>query len=1150
MPNSLIAGRFPSRTSVSKTGKSPISREGLSSLSTRPLEAPKPVRQSQRDRLLGLFAPKVASALIEFAAAIHSIDADVIIFMARKALRLHDFLVLAGCRPSKRATLSSHVLEQNLSVFKGKRVALVDDTLILGSTLGRATAQLRAAGAASVQSCVLAVDLANWCRDLATPDKVFLHLEPDAMLTLCANEVEALAVSGIPYLSDFPISKAVRFAPARLDILHSLPEWQAFALTSASQDQAGTATFSFLPRPETISALMERLGPFAGISDIMKVRSYLRTADDRLWLTFVPVLTIKPLAVEAVERLWRAVINHVGFRRSYRQLLDKHFETPKARLRIMQYYASLIIGRAFSDNLVAGGAALRPLAFDKNEAVRLFGPWLRGIVDEMHDRDQTIHATRKITPEQLPQQVDTITQKELQQAIRRDPFEPSPAFRTRNVFTDLSRAFTQLYHEHELPARAEAHRLGKAIFNADISDAPHRDRLDFGFAWTSLVKCMLRNERLPNTPVQSMRLSLMLDILIDAGIAVPVLCERDGILFRAYRHGEDVLFTDQEAALAHEIFAGYLKGSGRTYASRIVFEKLLVSLFRVGAEKGFLKVVHGVGGGERVARIGFHLHGALPFVPFENTIFAEEQDSWISNYLMQDGVIRQIEGGYALGEPPEAAMPKASSRAEARQLGMLIGILMHTASADGRAALDEHGLILLTSCPQPRDTTGAVLAELRLFLKQFRELTVRLRTRRDSGGGNHYARLDWSSPKSIRAVLKRLLTSHAYTAIHSARLKLGGYRTSRPLEVYRTCEACLEGVQGGFLADSWRGDWAPIVATENVDQAEVFGPLIDALECEVLCAALGLFSIELALLSAEAGNPASPAIIRKYDKACAKVLSYLEEFGSRMELPQDAQQLFDRLHKVSQDRSFMPNPAEACRFGIDFVENRRHMMTSVIRSAQPRVMDYGTTETPTYYDLVLWYDIINSTGEKSDSKGDLLRTYRARVRTFKERVNAEVSALMRAALEQNARIYAWDGAEDSTNDEKHVFFGGRRAISWMRDTSLILSRVARECGISLRVVMINGDFAGDRPHKYPRKVEISGEGFLESFSRVREGVKALEREAGISGSLLVWGAQSINPERLGAFKHFRWRSGLLNRHIPIRIENYPMEVPIWGGPAN
>lgn len=1107
------------------------------------------VQQSQRDRLLGLFAPRVASALVEFAAAIHSIEADVIIFMARKALRLHDFLVMAGCKPSRRSTLSSHVLEQNLNIFKGKRVALVDDTLILGSTLGRAIERLRTAGAASVESYVLAVDTVNWCRDLAIPDKVFLHLEPEEMLTLCANEVEALAISGIPYLSDFPISKGARFSAARLDVLHSLPDWQAHALTSASQERAGNATYSFLPRMETMTALKKRLGPFAAIADIIKVRAYLRTTTNGHWLTFVPVLTIKPIAVTAVERLWRAVIDHAAFRRSYRQVLDKHFETPKARLRVMQYYASLIIGRAFSDHVVAGGAALRPLVFDKNEAVRLFGPWLRGIIDEMHDRDQTIHATRKIAPEQLPTQVDAITQRELQKAIRRDLSEPSPAFRTRNVFTDLARAFTQLYHEHELPARAEAHRLGKVIFDADMAEAPHRDRLDFGFAWTSLIKCTLRNEKLKNTSANSMQLSLVLDVLIDAGIAVPVLCERDGVLFRAYRHGEDVLFTDQEAALAHEILAGYLKGSGATHATKIVFEKLLVSLFRVGAEKGFLKVVHGIGGGERVARVGFHLHGALPFIPFENTIFAEDQDSWISNYLVQDGIVRRVTGGYALGEEPEAALPTVSSKAEARQLGMLIGFLMNNAEGDGRPSLDEHGLILMTSCPQPRDAAGAIVAELRIFLKEFRQLTFDLHARGVGGSAHGPVRVEWSSPKSVRRFLKRLRSSHAYNAIHSARLKLGGYRTSRPLEVFKNCEARLQNVQGGFLAESWRGAWGSIVTTGNVDQVEKFGPLIDALECEILCAALGLFSIELALLSAESGQLASRAAVARYGKACGKIDSYLDDVGSRTHLPREAQQLFDRLHQVSQNRAFMPNPVEACRFAMNFVEGRRHMMASLIRSAHPQVMNYGATEMPTYYDLVLWYDVINSTGEKLDVKGDALRNYRARVRAFKEAVNAEVAALMRAALERNARIYSWDGTEDSTDDEKHIFFGGSRAMSWMREVAQLLRRLARESGIALRMIMINGDFAGDRPHKYPRKVEILGEGFHESFSRVKAGVKAIELELRGPGSMLVWGAQSVNPERLGAFR-FHWRGGLVNRHIPIRIENFSMEVPVWGGPVN
>src|SRR5664279_2143546 len=103
-----------------------------------------------RDRILGKFTPDTAKLLIEFSKHIASLDADYVIFMARKALRLYDLLLLAGGPPCNRPVLSNHVLDENLQIFANKKIVLVDDTLILGTTLGKATRKLIEAGAASV----------------------------------------------------------------------------------------------------------------------------------------------------------------------------------------------------------------------------------------------------------------------------------------------------------------------------------------------------------------------------------------------------------------------------------------------------------------------------------------------------------------------------------------------------------------------------------------------------------------------------------------------------------------------------------------------------------------------------------------------------------------------------------------------------------------------------------------------------------------------------------------------------------------------------------------------------------------------------------------------------------------------------------------
>jgi hypothetical protein len=62
-----------------------------------------------RESVLDQFEPDVAAQLIEFGKSLASIDADFLIFMARKSLCLYDVLVRIGVPPIERCLLSDRV---------------------------------------------------------------------------------------------------------------------------------------------------------------------------------------------------------------------------------------------------------------------------------------------------------------------------------------------------------------------------------------------------------------------------------------------------------------------------------------------------------------------------------------------------------------------------------------------------------------------------------------------------------------------------------------------------------------------------------------------------------------------------------------------------------------------------------------------------------------------------------------------------------------------------------------------------------------------------------------------------------------------------------------------------------------------------------
>ena len=151
--------------------------------------------------VLSQFETDVAMALIEFGKFIRKIDADVLVFMARKSLCLYDVLLGIGIPPADQWVVSDRLLDMRLDNLRGKRIALIDDTLIVGTTLAKTRKFLLDAGVQSVQVHAFCIDEKWWCRELIRPDSVTLHLSDERVMTFCTAAVRAISLLPRPYLS-------------------------------------------------------------------------------------------------------------------------------------------------------------------------------------------------------------------------------------------------------------------------------------------------------------------------------------------------------------------------------------------------------------------------------------------------------------------------------------------------------------------------------------------------------------------------------------------------------------------------------------------------------------------------------------------------------------------------------------------------------------------------------------------------------------------------------------------------------------------------------------------------------------------------------------------------------------------------------------
>lgn len=150
----------------------------------------------------------------------------------------------------------------------------------------------------------------------------------------------------------------------------------------------------------------------------------------------------------------------------------------------------------------------------------------------------------------------------------------------------LYEPFINMYHEKELPCRALVLEKGTQVYiNTEYQSL--RNRLNEGLSFQDLVE---RLRDCSNDYNISTKVSLFIDHSIDAGIIVPIVQQIGSMVFRAYRHGEDVLFGRREELMYIKMLSLYSQHSGlENGISASIAEKLVVLFSKVGLRE---KILH------------------------------------------------------------------------------------------------------------------------------------------------------------------------------------------------------------------------------------------------------------------------------------------------------------------------------------------------------------------------------------------------------------------------------------------------------------------------------------------------------------------------------------------------------------------------------
>ena len=1027
------------------------------------------------ERLLSPFPPGVVNGLIEFNRHISQLDSDYIVFMARKALRLHDLLILCGGREPDRPLYSHHIFDQPSDNFRGKHITLVDDTLILGSTLGAHERHLRSIGA-SVSSIVFAIDQDNHVPELVKPIRQFRKFDHHEMMTFCAAEVKALQRAGIPYLTDFPLTRRERISRDSFARMQCLMEWDMYCTSVDSTEGNQCHSYTFLPTSELVQQTNESITTSPSpITEIVKVRAFVAKSPNGLWIRFAPIVTFRALSQHDVSRLFAETMANVLESEELHEVVSAITST-KSKLRFLQYTYSSFVGQHFLAELkrITGPRSIEGV-FDTDEAVRYFGDWLRTPIEVIHsearDRLTLTRPSRVLAKEiSLPREVITLASSDFDEM-------PIPhKNRSRNIFTNLVLLFVELYKRHEVPARVEARQLGAELF-ATPNAAPHRDRLGFGFSWELISGKLLVDEKSPSARKKG-TLSLLLDQLIDMGIAVPVLAEKEGVYFRGYRHGEDVLFAEQEIALVHDMLRGYCESADRMdFPDRIVLEKLIACLLRIGAAKGLLEVIHGRSGNEGIARVGFHIHGAIPFIPDSDSYIAENKASWISVYLKDRGVLEDDGTTVRLGVKPKSVQRIRDASREAELLGNLLGKVLSAKTTAGRV-MTVNEFMLAVTCPSAKDVVGALVAELRIAVRWSNRILSQMARSMARGGD--------ISPESACKMHKRMTNGEGYTAIHSARVKYVGFMSGEVFDgVNRGYTYLKENDSTGINieAKTWSNFWAPIQSENTVDKMEDFSNDLNYLAREIKFMACAVFAIELAVATLMRDGT-------NYGNVCAKIRGYLGAMDEHCESSGRDKKFMQRIMSLTEEKSEMPNPGRTVEFASGQLEKRSPRLRDLVSGILCKLEGYGRIDKRRTFHYLLWYDIIDSTGEKTGYVDHELRQYRGKVRKFTNSINAAFSDLIITAKQSGTIVCPSNGPVHSDDDEKHLFFSGGSSREWLEEAIRILVRPRED--IRCRIVAVRADFAGVRAHNYEQDPMIRSKPMWEHLSRLKMRLKEVE----------------------------------------------------------
>jgi hypothetical protein len=551
------------------------------------------------------FGQDTITSIIDFGKKIIAEKADLIILMARKAVFFYDILQKIGLDFQNTEVVSNRILDFDDKFFKDKKIVIVDDSPILGTTAKKIIGELQEKATKEVKFFTFAADknylisdfspdyiqrIYGESRDSKDNDRIS---SSNHLLNFCYNEVKAISSLSLPYLIDFPVSQNISLSRQEFtDAYQTLKEFMFVKELPVHSDYSDVHAFSCYPNQNLKKQFITEIGEnfYNNFIHCEKIRLYVQElSETNLRIKLVPLFLFKPFTNENTKIIFDKIIGD-----NHNQCFDV-LNSNKAHYRFVQYYLSYSLGKYYlelcnlSHLFPSCDEKVKNITFSKkisDEIKRIrFKP---SLLKELNFEFETFEYEDDFQ--------DILSKIDLTKCTLEESF--SEIF--TNLFNVRERAARNLDKNYE-------NRLQHGINLGQISEF-YNSSTYFSESDTN-----------PLSKVE--QLSNFLDICNDAGISVPIICEtkaKNGC-YRAYRHGELALLTDTNKALLFYYLCEFFKDIDNTneFIPHKLLEKISVLFFRLGVkkEKKFIKRYEEESIDDRnrlkFISIGWDLHGAI-----------------------------------------------------------------------------------------------------------------------------------------------------------------------------------------------------------------------------------------------------------------------------------------------------------------------------------------------------------------------------------------------------------------------------------------------------------------------------------------------------------------------------------------------------------